>query len=330
MSSVRGTEGLIRIGTRGSRLARWQAGWVAEQLRALHPGLTAELVEIKTEGDRDRNSPLAVIGGVGVFTKEIQRAVLEHSIDLAVHSLKDLPTQQTDGLVLAAVPAREDVADALVAPRYQTLTALPVAARIGTSSPRRRAQLLFFRPDLEIVSVRGNVETRLDNAIRGGLDGVVLACAGLHRLGLEHHITQRLGPPDFLPAVGQGALGLECRRDDTVVQNLVRPLNDQSTYRAVFAERAALAALQGGCTLPMAAWARDVADGEADRTGLNLALDAMLLDTDGRERIMVSLQGSQRDPEGIGKQVAEALFETGAARLLAQISSRAEHSFKNA
>ena len=241
--------------------------------------------KIKTEGDRDRNSPLAAIGGVGVFTKEIQRAVLENSIDLAVHSLKDLPTQQTDGLVIAAVPAREDVADALIAPRYQTLTALPVGARIGTSSPRRRAQLLFFRPDLEVVSLRGNVETRVNSALEGRLDAVVLACAGLHRIGLEHNVTQRLGPPDFLPAVGQGALGLECRRDDTVLEALLKPLNHPSTYRVVLAERAVLAALQGGCTLPMAAWARDLADGEAERTGLNMALDAALFDPDFRPRV---------------------------------------------
>jgi hydroxymethylbilane synthase len=323
MSGARGIERLIRIGTRGSRLARWQANWVAEQLCAFHAGLATELVEIKTEGDRDRNSPLAAIGGVGVFTKEIQRALLENSIDLAVHSLKDLPTQQTDGLMLAAVPAREDVADALIAPRYQTLTSLPIAARIGTSSPRRRAQLLFLRPDLEVVSLRGNVETRVNSALEGRLDAVVLACAGLLRLGLEHNVTQRLGPPDFLPAVGQGALGLECRRDDTVLEALLKPLNHPSTYRAVLAERAVLAALEGGCTLPMAAWARDLADGEAERTGLKMALDAALFDPDGRECIMVSLYGSHHDPEGFGKQVAEALFERGAERLVARIDSRA-------
>ena len=322
MRSNRGVERLIRIGTRGSRLARWQANWVAERLCALHSGLTTELVEIKTEGDRDRNSPLAAIGGMGIFTKEIQRAVLENSIDLAVHSLKDLPTQQSEGLMLAAVPAREDIADALIAPRYQTLPALPVAGRIGTSSPRRRAQLLFLRPDLEVVSLRGNVETRVNSALEGRLDAVVLAWAGLHRLGLEHHVTQRLGPPDFLPAVGQGALGLECRRDDIALQALLKPLNHQPTYRAVLAERAVLAALKGGCTLPMAAWARDLADGEAEQTGLKLALDTAVFDANGRECIMVSLQGSHHDPEGLGKQVAEALFDRGAERLLARIDSR--------
>ena len=177
--------------------------------------MTIELVEIKTQGDRDQSSPLAAVGGVGLFTKEIQWALLENKVDLAVHSLKDLPTQQSDRLLLAAVPARGDPADALIAPGFKTLEALPGAARVGTSSPRRRAQLLFLRPDVGIISLRGNVETRLRHALQGELDGVVLACAGLQRLGLGHHITQRLEPPGFLPAVGQGALGLECRRDDT-------------------------------------------------------------------------------------------------------------------
>jgi hydroxymethylbilane synthase len=318
MSVGRGMKALIRIGTRGSQLARWQANWVAEQLRALHPGLTVELVEIKTRGDRDRNSPLAAIGGVGVFTKEIQRAVLENSVDLAVHSLKDLPTQHTDGLLLAAVPAREDLADALIAPFYRTLEALPVGARIGTSSPRRRAQLLFLHPDLEIVSLRGNVETRLDQALGGHLDAVVLAWAGLHRLGLDHRVTQRLGPPEFLPAVGQGALGIECRREDSVALALVKPLSDQSTHRAILAERAALAALQGGCTLPMAAWARDLVGDDSEQTDQNLAIDAAVFDPDGRERIKVSLLGPQVDPEGLGRRAAQALLEQGAGRLLPQ------------
>ena len=202
MTSSSRTEGTIRIGTRGSRLARWQAEWVAQQLRGLSPERNVELVEIKTHGDRDRNSPLAAIGGVGLFTKEIQRAVRDGSVDVAVHSLKDLPTQATPELVLAAVPAREDVADALIAPAYQTIEGLRQGARVGTSSPRRRAQLLYFRPDLQVVSLRGNVETRLNQALDGTLDAVVLAWAGLHRLGLEHHVTQRLDPLEFLPAVG--------------------------------------------------------------------------------------------------------------------------------
>jgi hydroxymethylbilane synthase len=307
----------IRVGTRGSQLAMWQANWVAEQLRALHPGLTVELIEIKTQGDRDYSLPLTESGTIGVFTKEIQRALLENTVDLAVHSLKDLPTQHTDGLLLAAVPLRGEPVDALVAPRHRTLEALPTAVRIGTSSPRRRAQLLYLRPDIEIVPLRGNVETRLNQALDGKLSAVVLACAGLDRLGLAHHITERLGPPGFLPAAGQGALGLECRRDDTLVEALVTPLTHQSTYRAVLAERAVLAALQGGCTLPMAAWARDVPSyREVDEQGPGLAIDAALFDPDGRERITVSLHGPCDDPEDLGRRAAQSLLEKGAMRLM--------------
>src|SRR5438270_5447089 len=234
----------VRIGTRGSHLARWQAEWVADRLRALHLGLAVELVEIKTQGDRDRNSPLAAIGGTGLFTKEIQRAVLDGSVDVAVHSLKDLPTQGPEELTLAAVPPREDVADALIAPVYRTLEALPQGARVGTSSLRRRAQLLHVRPDLSVETIRGNVETRLNQALTGKFDAVVLAWAGLHRLGLHEHVTQRLAPPFFLPAVGQGALGIECRIDDRITADFLRPLDDPAAHRAVLAERRALAELE--------------------------------------------------------------------------------------
>jgi hydroxymethylbilane synthase len=321
MSVARGTTAMIRIGTRGSHLARWQADWVAEQLRGLHAGLTVELVEIKTQGDRDRSSPLAEIGGIGVFTKEIQRALLENSIDLAVHSLKDLPTQPSNELFLAAVPARGDLADALIAPTFKTLEALPRAARIGTGSSRRRAQLLVLRPDLDVVSIRGNVETRLKYALDGQLHGVVLACAGLQRLELEDHITQRLGPPSFLPAVGQGALGLECRRGDIAVETLVKPLNNDSTYRAVLAERALLAALQGGCTLPIAAWARDLDTVDAERGNAMLAIDAGVFALDGSQRFVVSLQGPREEPEVLGCRAAHALIDRGASSLLARLGA---------
>ena len=324
MNVVRGTKAMIRIGTRGSHLARWQANWVAEQLRGLHAGLTVELVEIKTLGDRDRNSPLAQIGGIGVFTKEIQRALLENSVDLAVHSLKDLPTQTSNELFLAAVPARGDLADALVAPTFKTLESLPRAARIGTGSPRRRAQLLFLRPDLDVVSLRGNIETRLKYALRGELHGVVLACAGLQRLGLEEHITQRLEPPSFLPAVGQGALALECRRSDTPVETLVKPLNNDSTYRAVIAERAVLATLQGGCTLPIAAWARDLDSAQTEQGDTNLAIDAGVFALDGSQRVVVSLVGRRNDPESVGRRAAHALIDRGASSLLAQFGDRGD------
>ena len=197
--------GELKIGTRGSPLARWQAEWVGDRLRAAHPGLVIAFIEIKTHGDRDRNTPLAQIGGLGLFTKEIQRALLDGTVDVAVHSLKDLPTQGPEGLILGAIPPREDLADALISPRFQTLDALPDGATVGTGSLRRRAQLLHIRPGLKVVGIRGNVETRLNQAMSGALDAVVLAQSGLHRLGLHVHISERLGPPRFLPAQGRGA-----------------------------------------------------------------------------------------------------------------------------
>jgi hydroxymethylbilane synthase len=304
----------LRIGTRGSPLAAWQARWVAERLQALHPGLAVALVEIATHGDRDRNTPLAQIGGLGLFTKEIQRALLDGEVDLAVHSLKDLPTQGPPGLVLGAVPPREELADALIAPRQRTLDALPDGATVGTGSLRRRAQLLFLRPGLNVVGLRGNVETRLNHALDGRLDAVVLAEAGLRRLGLDHHATERLGPPRFLPAVGQGALGIECRSDDVNTCELLAALDDPATRRAVRAERRVLAELEGGCMIPLGAWGRDVPD--LSDGAPSLVLDVAVYHPDGLERASVSLEGSIDDPESLGVRAAQALRAQGAERLL--------------
>jgi hydroxymethylbilane synthase len=306
----------FRIGTRASRLARWQASWVAEQLRGLNPGLTLDLVEIKTHGDRDGNSSLANIGWAGSFTKDVQQALRERSVDLAVHSLKDLPTETSDDLMLAAIPAREDAADALVAPEHQTLYGLPPRSLIGTGSPRRRAQLLFLRPDLRVVTLRGNVETRLRRAVAGRLDAVLLALAGLRRLGLERYVTERLEPSEFLPAPGQGALALECRRDDVLTQELLKSIDEPVTHGAVRAERAALAALQGGCAVPIAAWARQVESNEIHRLDEALALDAAVFNVDGRARLKVSLKGARTRPEDLGCRVAEMLRSQGAVPLM--------------
>ena len=303
----------IRIGTRGSQLARWQSGWVAARLRDFNCGLNVELIEIKTQGDRDRNTPLSEIGGIGLFTKEIQRALLEGTVDIAVHSLKDLPTIGPAVLVLGAVPEREDLADALIAPRFGTLQALPEGAAVGTGSLRRRAQLLNIHPGLNVVSIRGNVETRLNQALDGKLDAVILAAAGLRRLGLDHHVTERLGPPGFLPAVGQGALGLECRASDQETLAYLEPLNHQPTRRAVLAERKALNELEGGCMIPMGAWGRDL---DLDLDQDQMALDAAVFAVDGRERIFCSLSGPRNDAEALGRRVADALREQGAERLL--------------
>jgi hydroxymethylbilane synthase len=304
----------VRIGTRGSALARWQSGWVADQLRALHPGLEVELVEIKTQGDRDRNSPLSAIGGAGLFTKEIQRALVEGAVEIAVHSLKDLPTAGPSGLTLGAVPPREEVADALIAPIYRTLDALPQGASVGTGSLRRRAMLLHARPDLNVVGIRGNVDTRLNKALSGELDAVVLAEAGLRRLGLERHVTDRLAAPAFLPAVGQGALGIECRIDDARTLALLAPLDDHETHRAVIAERRLLAELEGGCMIPLAALARDSDDDL-------LSLDAAVYSPDGQEKIAASDTGPRHDPEELGRKVAELLRARGAERVLKMVRS---------
>ncbi len=312
----------LRIGTRSSRLARWQAEWVANHLRNCHPGLNVELIEIRTQGDRDRNSPLAAIGGTGVFTKEIQRAVLDGAVDIAVHSLKDLPTQGPDELVLAAVPRREDVADALIAPVHQTLQALPAGSRVGTSSLRRRGQLLYLRPDIQVASIRGNVETRLNQALEGKLDAVILAWAGLYRLGLHGRVTQRFAPLDFLPAVGQGALGIECRVTDTTTRTLLLALDDGPSHRAILAERTALAELKGGCLIPMAAWARDIdVNIDVDKPG-QLALDAAVFDPGGHACVSVTLAGPREDPHKLGLRVAQALCTQGAELLLEQARKR--------
>jgi hydroxymethylbilane synthase len=310
MSAGRAT---LRIGTRGSRLARWQANWVVEQIHHVDPDLKVELVEIQTQGDRDRNSPLAVIGGMGLFTKEIQRAVQEGLVDGAVHSLKDLPAQEPAELILAAVPGREDVADALFAPVHRTLEGLPRSARVGTSSPRRQAQLLFLRPDLKVVTLRGNLETRLNQVLQGRLDAVVLACAGLQRLGLQDYVTQRLPPLEFLPAAGQGALGVECRRGDATTLAVLRRIDDPVARRSVAAERAVLAALKVGCAAPVGVWARDVNDGQIVCDEPLLALDAAVYAPDGRARVTAALRGPRNDPDGLGLRVSQVLRERGAA-----------------
>lgn len=299
----------LRLGTRGSALARWQAGWVADRLRERHPWLAVEIVEIKTQGDRDRNSPLAAIGGAGVFTKEIQRALIEGAVDVAVHSLKDLPTDGPPELLIVAVPPREDPADALIAPTHKTIAGLTPGARVGTGSIRRRAMLLHARPDLEIVPIRGNVETRMNKALSGELDAVVLAEAGLRRLGFEGHVTERLDAPAFLPAVGQGALGIEARRDDPSILAIVATLDDAPTRRAVTAERRLLAELEGGCMIPLCCLARDLPGGL-------LGLEASVFSPDGREKVDAYDLSTPDRPDDLGRRVALLLRERGADRLL--------------
>lgn len=299
---------VLRIGTRASKLALWQASHVAEKLRLAHPGLKVELVEIKTLGDRVRDAPLSAIGGAGVFTKEVQHALLDGEVHIAVHSLKDLPTRVVEGLVLGAVPEREDPADALIAPRHGTLEALPPGAKVGTGSMRRRAQVLHRRQDLEVVPIRGNVETRLAMALDGRLDAIVLAMAGLRRLGLAGHVTRELRPPDFLPAVGQGALGIECRAEDLETRGRLAGLDHRATRMTVAAERRALAELEGGCLVPLGAWGRVTPNGR-------LVLDVGVFHPEGREHLRVSDE-AEDGPDALGARVAQRLRELGADRLL--------------
>ena len=250
----------LRLGTRASRLARWQADWVAARLTEL--GQTVEPIPIRTEGDRKQQGPIGKIGTRGVFTKEIQQALLENRIDLAVHSLKDLATEPVEGLILAAVPERGPWADCLVIREARSLYELPTGAVIGTGSLRRSTQLLHLRPDLKIENIRGNVETRLAKLDAGRYDCVALAEAGLVRLGLEDRITERLDRGQLLPAVGQGALGIEARGGDKRTLEILSQLNDRTTFASVIAERSMMRTLKGGCLAPIAAW-----DGLSRTTG---------------------------------------------------------------
>ncbi len=297
----------IRLGTRGSALARWQADWVSSRLNEL--GVRVELVEISTSGDRQQ-APIGASTPPGLFTKEIQRALLDGKIDLAVHSLKDLPTDDVPGLDLAAVPERASVADAIVCRGHNSLEALPEGAAIGTGSLRRRAQLLHVRPDLKMRDIRGNVDTRLRKLDEGQYDAIVLAEAGLRRLGLGDRITQLLPIDNVLPAVGQGALGLETRDDDQVVRDALRPLNDSATYASVVAERMMLAELRGGCLAPVAAW------GHVEDDTLHLC--GRVISPDGAVTLHASARGTIDQAAQIGTQVAEDLANQGAAELIRQ------------
>jgi hydroxymethylbilane synthase len=311
----------IRVGTRGSRLALWQANHVAGLLRALSASPQVEIVEIQTAGDRVPDAPLSEIGGEGVFTKEIQRALLAGTIDVAVHSLKDLPTVSVDGLVLAAVPERGPSEDVFVSRRHKGFDDMPAGAVVATTSPRRRAQALHRRPDLRLVDIRGNVETRLQKLadqqpsptpppVGEGhgerLDGLILARAGLERLGLSQVITEILFW--MLPAVGQGALGLECRADDRQTRVLLESLDHPSTRSAVQAERALLRALGGGCQVPIG-----VLNKIAPRA---IHLQAVVLSSDGRERIEGHREGAISEAEVVGRELAQELLARGAADLL--------------
>ncbi|MBX5491805.1 MAG: hydroxymethylbilane synthase [Chloroflexi bacterium] len=299
----------LRLGTRGSKLALRQAELVRDALCVHHPGLVVELVTITTRGDRLADVPLQQISGQGVFARALEDALLAGTIDCAVHSLKDLPGVARPGLVLAAFPPREDARDALVARTAPSFAALPHGARVATSSPRRAAQLLAARPDLEIVPIRGNVDTRLRKLAEQQLDATVLAVAGLQRLGLAEWITEALPLGLCLPAVGQGALAVQGRAGDTTTQALVAPLDDAPTRAAVEAERGLLAALGGGCRVPIA--------GHATVEGTTLRLQGLLAAPDGRTVLRDQVTGPTEAAAALGRELAERLLAAGGAALVA-------------
>ena len=296
----------IRIGTRGSPLARWQAEWVAARLH--EQGAAVELVYIVTQGDQQQTGAIGQIGAQGVFTKEIQRALIDSSIDLAVHSLKDLPTEPVAGLCLAAVPLRGPAGDVLISREGRPFADLPPGALVGTGSSRRRSQLWHVRPDLRMEDVRGNVDTRLRKLHAGEYDALVLAEAGITRLNLTEHITQVLPRSIMLPAVGQGALGLESRADDTATRSAATLLDHAPTHQAVLAERAMLAALRGGCLAPVGAWGR--IENHA------LCLTGVVLSPDGKTRVEAAASGPIENAISIGEQVAAQLLAQGAGELI--------------
>jgi hydroxymethylbilane synthase len=298
----------LRLGTRGSPLARWQAQYVADRLRPVADPRPVELVFVETHGDRDQATALSAMGGFGVFTRAIQNALLDGRADIAVHSLKDLPTIPEPRLELVAVPLRGPTGDAFVSHKYRRFDDLPEGAVVGTSSLRRRAQLLNRRRDLTLIDLRGNVETRLRKLLEQDLGAIILAEAGLVRLGLAERITEILDPSWMLPAVGQGAIGLECRADDADTRHLVEALNDLPTWQRVSAERAMLYALGGGCLVPIGTTSK-VEDGV-------LMVRGAVLSPDGRRRVVATHAGPAQTPLAVGQELAAMLLAEGAGEIL--------------
>jgi hydroxymethylbilane synthase len=299
---------LVRIATRKSALALWQANFVKAELEAAHPGLQVELVPMSTQGDKILDTPLAKIGGKGLFVKELETAMLEGRADIAVHSMKDVPVDFPEGLMLHTICQREDPRDAFVSNTYQQLADLPQGAVVGTSSLRRQCQIKAMRPDLQIKDLRGNVNTRLAKLDAGEFDAIILASAGLIRLGFEARIASFLEVGTSLPANGQGAVGIECRSDDLVVQQLLAPLEHQETRICVLAERAMNRKLQGGCQVPIGAF--------AVLQHNELWLRGLVGQLDGSEILRSEIKGEATQAEQLGTQLAEQLLALGADRIL--------------
>jgi len=299
---------VLRIATRQSQLALWQAEYVASMLTRAHPGLRVELMKMTTQGDKILDTPLAKVGGKGLFVKELEQGLLSGSADIAVHSMKDVPVELPEGLHLPVICPREDPRDAFVSTTYAALEMLPQGARVGTSSLRRQCQLRALRPDLAILDLRGNVNTRLQKLDDDHYDAVILAAAGLKRLGFEARIREALAPEVSLPAIGQGAVGIECRADDPAVNELIAPLHDRHTATRVIAERAMNARLQGGCQVPIAGFA-------TIEHGV-LLLRGLVGEPDGSQIVRGEIAGPPENAEEMGEVLAEDLLSRGADRIL--------------
>lgn len=303
------------LATRKSMLAMCQSNWVKNKLEQAHKdkGVTVELLQVVTKGDKILDVPLAQIGGKGLFVKEIEEAMLDGRADFAVHSLKDVPTEIPDGLEVTVFPEREDAHDAFLSRHFNSISELPTGSRVGTSSLRRKAQIMAMRPDLQIVNLRGNLDTRLKKLEAGEFDAIILAAAGLRRLGFEHHITQYLPMQFLLPAIGQGCLGIEFRTDDPDTRELLSVLHSQNTAICVRAERAFLAALGGGCQVPIAAhaWLASNAD--------TLMMEGLVADENGNRLVRLRMSGSKEQPEELGRILGERVLAAGGREILSDV-----------
>lgn len=312
----------LRLGTRGSALALVQARWVERELKALDPALRVEVVIIKTTGDKFMEKPLAEIAGKGVFIKELEDALLEKRVDLAVHSLKDLPTEFPSGLRLSAVLEREDPRDCVISRFGEQLLELPRGAIVGTSSLRRQAQILAAKKNIQIDEMRGNLDTRIKKVLDGQVDSIVVACAGVRRLGRESEISEVLPFDLMLPAPGQGCVGVEIRENDKTTRGFVERLNHAASARAAAAERAFLAALGGGCRVPIAAYARDNVPQTGAMPGGKgslLVLEGLVISTDGKKSVRGRVEGDPATPEKLGAALAEQLKSQGALEILSSL-----------
>jgi hydroxymethylbilane synthase len=306
---------VVRIGTRGSPLAVWQAEWVRSRLHALHLQHEAELVKIKTTGDKITDVPLAQVGGKGLFVKEIETALLEGRIDLAVHSMKDMPAEIPSGLCIGSVPERENPLDVLISRNGQSFEDLPNGARLGSSSLRRGAQVRHIRPDITVHPLRGNLDTRIRKLETEGLDAIIVAAAGVKRLGLKARITEYLPEAIMLPAIGQGALAIEARKDDDSTLRLIAPLDHRETRVAVKSERAFLARLEGGCQVPIAAHAKIIGDA--------LKITGLVAEVDGSVLLRETITGPLDQNKKLGVELANHLLNKGGREILEKILGRA-------